>query len=414
MTCPRPRRRVLRPAVDRLDDRLLLSGLTPAQVTRAYGLNALTFTAGGQVLKGNGSGETIAIVDALHDPFITSDLSTFDQANGLAGAALTQINLAGSKVNSGWAQEEALDVEWAHAIAPGANLIVVEAKTDSTKDLLAAVDVARNQPGVVAVSMSWGGAELSNELSLNSHFTTPPGHPGITFITASGDEGSAGGSEWPSASARVLSVGGTTLTVDSAGNYQAEAAWSGSSGGFSRYVSEPSFQSSVQSSGHRVTPDVAFVADPNTGVEVYATDPTIGSGSWVQIGGTSVGSPTWAGIIAIADQERAAHGMSSLDGATQTLPTLYALPASDFHNVGSLTTTGLGTPVGAALVEGLASSTLTTVNPSISVRIRFKHASGARAPKGGKLEARWHSAPAVRHAFDVALRELVRESLRGS
>ena len=112
MTFPRLRRRVLRPTLERLDERSLLSGLTPAVLTHAYGLDAITFSAGGQVVKGTGSGETIAVVDAFHDPYISADLHTFDQANGLADPSFTQINLAGDRINSGWAQEEALDVEW--------------------------------------------------------------------------------------------------------------------------------------------------------------------------------------------------------------------------------------------------------------------------------------------------------------
>jgi hypothetical protein len=415
MTCPRPRRWVLRPTLDRLDERSLLSGLTPALLTHAYGLDAITFNAGGQVIKGTGSGETIALVDAFHDPFISGDLQTFDQAYGLPNPSFSQVDLAGARINSGWAQEEDLDVEWAHAIAPGANIIVVEARSDSTKDLLAAVDVARSEPGVVAVSMSWGGGETSNELSYNSHFTTPAGHTGITFATSSGDNGPAGGAEWPGVSTRVLSVGGTTLQVDSAGNYQGESAWNGSSGGNSQRVSEPAFQLSVQSSGRRSTPDVAFDADPNTGVAVYSTDPAFGVGSWVEVGGTSVGAPAWSAIIAIADQERAANGKSSLDGATQTLPTLYSLPSSDFHQAGSLTTTGLGTPNGAGLINDLAASTLTTVSPQISVRAGSRGINGAKVTSAGESDAvaRSGSGP-HHHAIDRALHELAGVSSHGS
>src|SRR5262249_52818420 len=152
---------------------------------------------------------------------------------------------------------------------------------------------------------------------------------------------------------------GTTLHVDSAGNYLGESAWAGTSGGFSRLEAEPAYQRSAQATGRRSTPDVGFDADPATGVSVFATDPVIGIGSWFQVGGTSVGAPAWAAIIAIADQARAAAGRSSLDGSTQTLPTLYNLAPSDFHKTGTLTMTGLGTPNGSALVDDLASSTIT-------------------------------------------------------
>ena len=113
-------------------------------------------------MNGDGSGETIALIEAYNDPTITSDLNTFDQTFGLPPANLTVVNQAGNAVsataqtNSGWTEEESLDVETAHPIAPGANILVVEANSQSIQDLLAAVNTARNTPGVVAVSMSWG------------------------------------------------------------------------------------------------------------------------------------------------------------------------------------------------------------------------------------------------------------------
>src|ERR1700691_1043459 len=162
----RNRRRAVRsrPHLDQLDDRCLLSGyspvssagFTPAQITAAYGLNAITFTSSsGATVTGNGSGETIALIEAYHDPNLASDLNTFDQAYKLPTANLTVVDQAGSQTNSGWAGEEALDVEWAHAIAPGANILVVEAKSQNLQDLLNAVNTARNTAGVNVVSMSW-------------------------------------------------------------------------------------------------------------------------------------------------------------------------------------------------------------------------------------------------------------------
>jgi subtilase family serine protease len=337
-------RRVFRPALDDLDDRCLLSTLTPSQVAHAYGLDALTFGSASQAIKGEGSGQTIAIVEAYHDPYLASDLHVFDQAYHLSDPTLTQINLAGSRTDNGWAEETALDVEWAHAIAPGAKIVVVEARSASLADLIGAVDTARNMAGVSVVSMSWGGSEFAGETNYDRYFTTPTGHTGITFVAASGDDGSRGGAEWPASSPNVLAVGGTSLRVSSSGVYASESAWSGSSGGYSRYESEPSYQRVVQSSGRLSSPDVAFDADPATGVSVYATTPSNGRGSWLTVGGTSLGAPAWAGILAIVDQGRALAGKTSLDGASQTLPALYSLSSNDFHKVGSLTTTGLGTP----------------------------------------------------------------------
>ncbi len=409
-----------RPFLDELDDRCLLSGfspyepsgLTPAQVTAAYGLNDITFTSKtGAVVPGNGSGETIALIEMYHDPNIQSDLATFDAKYDLPTPSLTVVDQAGNQTDSGWALEESLDVEWAHAMAPGANILVVEAapsysQTQELQNLLNAVNTARNTAGVVAVSMSWGFNEMSNESSYDSYFTTPSGHEGVTFIAASGDSGFV---EYPSASPNVLSVGGTTLTLTSSGAYSSETAWDDSGGGYSAFEQEPSYQGSVQTSGGRSTPDVAFDADPNSGVEVYATTPGARSGSWQVVGGTSLGSPSWAGIIAIVDQGRALAGLGSLDGPTQTLPALYAAASSNFNSVASSpsygglsfggfnpfessagysqisssfwgglgwgiglsststgssgetanTATGLGTPKGGSLIADLVASTLT-------------------------------------------------------
>ncbi len=258
------------------------------------------------------------------------------------------VNQAGSQTNTGWAQEESLDVEWAHAIAPGASILVVEAApsystSQELQNLLGAVNAARNTPGVVAISMSWGFNEMPNESSYDSTFTTPSGHTGITFIAASGDSGVV---EYPSASPNVLSVGGTTLNLSSSGGYGSETAWSSTGGGYSQFELEPSYQEAVQQTGARATPDVAFDGDPNTGVEVYSTPPGSSKGSWQVVGGTSVGAPSWAGIIAIVDQGRALAGKGSLDGPTQTLPALYAAPSSDFYSVSAAPQSSFGGPGG--------------------------------------------------------------------
>ncbi len=359
----------------------MLSGFTPAELTHAYGLDAIQFTTpSGATVKGDGTGETIALVEAYHDPTLVADLHAFDQAFNLPDPTPTVVTLGNGTSNPGWALEESLDVEWAHAMAPGANLLVVEAKSQTRQNLLAAVDVARYFPGVVAVSMSWGFPEAPSQSS--AHFATPAGHTGITFVAASGDSGLAGGTEWPAVSPKVLAVGGTSLITDPSGNYLFETAWNGSGGGYSRYVAEPSYQRVIEATGKRATPDVAFDGDPNTGVEVYETSLFNYQGSWQIVGGTSLATPAWAAILAIADQGRALAGKGSLDGATQTLPALYALPATDFHTVagavhsgraGSFNAnlvTGLGSPVGPALIAGLVASTISEplVTSAVSLR----------------------------------------------
>ena len=154
------RRRHLRLSFDELDERCLLSGYhpsqpagySPAQITAAYGLNALTFPASSGFVKGDGSGETIALIETYHDPNLTSDLHTFDQQFGLPDPTLTVDNLAGSQTDRGWAVEESMDVEWAHAIAPGAGILVVEAapgytNTQDLQNLMNAVAMASATPG---------------------------------------------------------------------------------------------------------------------------------------------------------------------------------------------------------------------------------------------------------------------------
>src|SRR5271166_5342707 len=118
MQNPRRARRAL-PLLDQLDDRCLLSGYTPAQITTAYGVNAITFTSStGSTIKGDGSGQTIALIEEYHDANIQSDLKTFDAKYNLPNPSLTVVNQAGNQTNNSWALEESLDVEYAHTIAP--------------------------------------------------------------------------------------------------------------------------------------------------------------------------------------------------------------------------------------------------------------------------------------------------------
>ena len=374
-----------------------IQGYTPSQIRHAYGFDQVT---------GTGQVQTIAIVDAYNDPNIKSDLSTFDQQFGLGAAPSFQVvSQTGSSTNlpttdSGWSGEIALDVEWAHAIAPGANILLVEAKSATLNDLMTAVDYARNAAGVSVVSMSWGGSEFFNwngseftgQTQYDPQFTTPSGHQGVTFVAAAGDSGASGGVQWPASSPNVVSVGGTSLTVsDSSGTYFSESSWSGTSGGFSQVEIQPTYQNAVQNTGVRTTPDVSYDGDPNTGFAVYDSLPDQGYSGWQEVGGTSAGAPQWAALIAIANQLRAAAGKGTLDGVSQTLPMLYSLYgapgttayanySSNFNDVidptgygggrwhwrwgygvgnpataGYDTATGLGTPVASKLIQSLVS-----------------------------------------------------------
>jgi subtilase family serine protease len=380
-------RRPFVPQLDRLEEIKLLatvSGYTPTDFRDAYNLNVTYFNTSGTWVAALGTGQTIAIVDAYHDPNLASDLAKFDSTFKLPVASLTQVNLAGTASDDGWAEEEALDVEWAHVAAAGAKLIVVEAASDSITDLMNAVNVARNIAGVSVVSMSWGGSEFSGQSAYDSYFTTPAGHTPITFVAATGDSSAFAGAEWPASSPNVLAVGGTTLRLSS-GSYGFETAWSGSGGGLSQVEGEPGYQASVQSTGVRTLPDVSINANPNTGYYVLFTAPSTGVISWQEVGGTSASAQVWAGFIADADQGRAMLGLATLNGTTQTLPALYALPSSAFHDVTSGSNgyratsgydlaTGLGTPIGNMVIPLLAyytgSTPLTTTTVSTSATNR--------------------------------------------
>ena len=311
------------------------TGLSPEQIRHAYGFDQIIFNGG--AIQGDGTGTTIAIVDAYDDPKIASDLHQFDVSFGLADPVFTKVNQSGGSnlpsANRGWASEIALDVEWAHAMAPGAKILLVEASSPSYTNLFAAVSYAAHQTGVVAVSMSWGGSEFSGETGYDGIFQTPAGHSGVTFIASSGDSGAA--ASYPAASPNVLAVGGTTLFVDSAGNVSNESAWSGSGGGISAVELQPAYQNGIvtQSSTRRANPDVSYDADPNSGFPVYDSYNNGTSRPWSQFGGTSAGSPQWAALVAIADQGLMLAGQSPLDGGSEMLPALYALPAGDYRDI---------------------------------------------------------------------------------
>jgi len=332
---------------------------TPQQIKHAYGFD--------NIVSLDGTGQTIAVVDAYDAPNVASDAQTFSDQFGLGTVSLTKTSPTGAipKADSGWAGEITLDVEWAHAIAPKANILLVEAVSNSLDDLMSAVDTARNTAGVSVVSISWGGSEFAGETAYDSHLTTPVGHTGITFVASSGDSGAFHGLAWPSASPNVLSVGGTTLKLTSSGDYGSESGWSGSGGGYSKYESEPTYQTSAQSSGVRTDPDVAYNANPKDGVYVYFTPPS-STGGWYSFGGTSAGAPQWSGLIALANQGRGAAG-----SLTNAQAAVYSLPSTDFHDVTSGSNgfrahtgydlvTGRGTPKANFVVQGLISATATS------------------------------------------------------
>ena len=263
------------------------AGLIPTQVKSFYNLPA------------SGGDGTIAIIGAYDDKNIEKDLAAFNKEFSLAecttlNGCLEKHKMASSiKSNSGWAMETTLDVEWAHAIAPGAKILLVEAATPSGKNLLSAIDYAAGRKDASAISMSWGGAEFPEELTLDSHFKSVSGAP---FFASSGDSGA--GASWPASSPFVVGVGGTTVDLKNDGAFWRETAWSGSGGGISAYEKEPDFQNSYlipKASGQRAIPDVSYNANPASGFSITR------GGKWYVVGGTSAGAPQWAAIAALGN-----------------------------------------------------------------------------------------------------------------
>lgn len=268
-------------------------GLTPAKIRTVYNLPS------------TGGTGTIAIIDAYDGPTIENDLNVFSSQFNLPSCTTTngcfEKHRMANKIraDSGWALEEALDTQWAHAIAPNAKILLVEAKSASGTDLLAAVDYARNRSDVIAISMSWGGSEFSTESSSDSHFISPYG---ASFFASSGDGGHA--VSWPAVSKNVIGVGGTSLTFNTSGALLSETAWNGSGGGLSAYETQPSYQQTYgipNANGKRAVPDVSYDADPNSGFSVYDSTTTQGQRGWFQVGGTSAGAPQWAAIKALGN-----------------------------------------------------------------------------------------------------------------
>src|SRR6266542_2852684 len=201
------------------------TGLSPATIKSAYGFST-SATAG--------AGKTIAIVDAYDDPTAESDLGVFSNTFGLpacttANGCFRKVDQRGGtrypRKDSGWALEISLDIQWAHAIAPGAKILLVESDSNSFANLLAAEDYAKAHAGYV--SNSWGGSEFSGETGYDSHFV----QSGVSFFVSSGDAGLP--AEYPSASPKVISVGGTTLHFDGNGAFTGETGWSSGGGGCS-------------------------------------------------------------------------------------------------------------------------------------------------------------------------------------
>jgi subtilase family serine protease len=323
------------------------AGETPQSIYPVYNL---TFDT-------TGGSNVIVIVDAFDYPTAENDLNVFSSQFGLpactkATGCFQQIYASGSKprANCGWAQEAALDIEWAHAMAPRAKIVLVEASSNSFANLFAAVDVATSQVtpggGKGEVSMSWGGSEFSSEASNDGHFQ----NTGVVYFGSSGDTG--GVTIYPSASPYVVAAGGTTIHRDRNGKFTSETGWSGSGGGPSKYETQLSYQSGIAGTDgtQRSIPDFSFDSDPNSGVSVYDSTRCQGLSGWLVFGGTSVASPSLAGIV-----NRAGHFSAS---SVTELTTIYGNLGSsaDFRDITSGTAGSFTAVAGWDFVTGVGSN----------------------------------------------------------
>ena len=391
-----------------------VSGYTPAQVRSAYGYTGLT--SSGKTL--DGTGQTIAIVDAFNDPSIYNDLDVFDSQYGLtqygpAWKFLTVFNQKGAPISDSIADsgqgnvpplspdvktgdvEVMLDVEWAHAIAPGANIMLVETNSQDPNDLLTGALWAASQAkskGVSVVSMSFGKTEApvnittsslaitkSFETKYDSLFAQAPN--GVTFVAGTGD---AGAGNYPAFSPDVLAVGATALEILPDGTYGGEDGWFGSGGGKSNFEVEPPYQQPFQTTGSRTIPDVSFLGSSQTPVSTYDSETVAGPNSFGYTYGTRLAAPMMAGLIALVNQGRAnaTPKLAPLNsnGPGSAVAAFYDLPQADYNIpnnslVATSTTginpntqynevTGLGTPNVPVLVPALIAYVPLTLSPA--------------------------------------------------
>ena len=338
---------------------------SPQEIRHAYGVDALISHGD------NGKGETIVIVDSYGSPTIASDLATFDKGYGLpAPPSFKVVAPVGSvpwdpakyKDEPSWAGETTLDVEWSHAMAPDAKIVLLTSPVDETEGVQGmpqfnAVEnyALKHKLGQVW-SQSWGATEntlftKAGKKVLASFESTyaAAAKAGVSVLASTGDAGTANVNvagkvypfptvNFPASSPLVTAVGGTSLTASTKGVYQSEKVWNSDGGagggGISQFFKEPSYQKSLPAAtqkklgSHRGIPDISWNADPNTPVLVYMSAKVAGKAGYYGIGGTSEGSPDWAGLVADLDQA-AGHPLGLLN------TTLYALGKSGaaFHDV---------------------------------------------------------------------------------
>lgn len=279
-------------------------------------------------LSGDGTGQTIAIVDAYHTTRIRSDVNKFSSYFHLPLTCsktrkrncfhFTQLNPSNAKTNFGWALETSLDVEWAHAIAPKASIILGEAVDNRTDHLASMLASVARRKGVHVISNSYGGEEWAGETAYDASCKLAT----AVCAYASGDGGNPGID--PAYNPYALAIGGTKIDLDTDGTVLSEEAWKcpdpgncveyqSTGGGVSVWEPRPSYQDGFHAESGRGIPDVSAIGDPDKGVPVYDSFQTYGA-PWFLTGGTSLATPVWSAILAVVDQLRAKVGKKPLAG----------------------------------------------------------------------------------------------------
>jgi subtilase family serine protease len=334
---------------------------SPQEIRHAYGVDQL-------INRGyDGQGQTIVIFDSYGSPTIASDLQNFDAGYGLPNPpSFTILSPLGTVPNDptaipdqiGWAGETTLDVEWSHAMAPDASIVLMTSPVDETEGVQGMPQFNELENYALdhhlgdVFSQSWGATENSlftpaGEQVFRSYERTysRAAARGVTVFASTGDAGTANVDvngnvypfptvNFPASSPLVTAVGGTSLTADTNGDYESETVWPDGGGGISQQFAEPLYQQFTlprsdqqELGGMRGIPDVSWNADPGTPILIYLSFDGFSPGFYT-IGGTSEGSPDWAGLAADLDQF-AHHPLGLLN------PYLYALGAAGigFHDI---------------------------------------------------------------------------------
>jgi hypothetical protein len=378
------------------------TGYSPQQIRKAYGFGDLSNGS----FTNRGAGQTVAVVIAYDYAEARHDLGVFSSEFGLPAPSkklFGQVYATGVQPlpDDQWAGEAAMDIEWIHAIAPEARVILVHADSTLTEDLYFAVeraaDIVRAAGGGV-ISMSFGSAlgESPQDLVTERAFTRG-NNTTVSFVGSAGDVPSI--KHFPETSTHVVQVGGTTLPLDASGNRTgAETVWTFTGGGISQIFPRPSYQYGLTIDGklHRVGragPDVSMVADPNTGAAVFHSTATDPAGTWAASGGTSLSAPLFSGLIALANQKRASNGRGPIGSSIHNV--LYSLGRNDYStNYLDVTSgsngkpalpgfdlaTGWGVPKAGAMIDSMAAAEIPTDHPEIAFEAHFTKPEGSAFP----------------------------------